>query len=353
MGFPIPSQAEPITPDGKSLVTKAWYAFLYHLKLRLTDGKVLFSDNGEVAEATVGAGLTLNRVTNTLSASGTPFPEAPLDGRQYGRQMADWTVVNAASQVAPGLPNYSIQYNQDQVFTGNAEYVIDPTSHILYLGASSPWVIKPVANVASGKTITLQGGQGTVGGNLLLNGGVPTTGVGGAVVVTGSVGAGAGAGGAVEITGGAGGPTNGNGGALTWAAGAATGAGTGGTVNLHGGAAMGGGGGGSVTIGGGDSSATGGLVLIKGGSPGGTVSIQGGTGAQVTISSEANIILDADLGLYLTGSSSVGTAGQVLTSQGVGAQPIWGNGPAQLGELLVDSAGNILFDTSGDVLYES
>jgi hypothetical protein len=116
---------------------------------------------------------------------------------------------------------------------------------------------------------------------------------------------------------------------------------------------MGGGGGGSVTIGGGDSSATGGLVLIKGGSPGGTVSIQGGTGAQVTISSEANIILDADLGLYLTGSSSVGTAGQVLTSQGVGAQPIWGNGPAQLGELLVDSAGNILFDTSGDVLYES
>jgi hypothetical protein len=302
MGFPIPSQAEPITPDGKI------------------------------------------------------------------RQMAQWTVVDV-DQVEPGLPNYSIQYNQDQVFTGNAEYVIDPTSHILYLGAASSWVVKPITQVGTGLNLTLQGGGSTglfVGGTAYIIGGTSglTSSSGGGVSIAGAAGVGTASqrGGPVSIVGGLGSGTNGNGGSVAMAAGAGTGAGVGGVVNIDGGASgAGASAGGTVNITGGAGTNAGGAVSIIGGpcsgNPGARVLIQGGTGSGggngVTIDGNAGYVtLDADVGLFLTGSASVGTAGQLLTSNGAGAQPTWGNGPATLSELLVDSSGNILFDSSPDVLYQ-
>jgi hypothetical protein len=197
MPFPIPSQSEKVTTN-PPVMTQAWYAFLYNLwkPLRnlwsVDDGKVLFMDGDAVNGATVGPGLTLNRTTNTLSADGSAFPEAPMDGRQYGRQMADWTVVQvtaASIGAVPGLPAASIQYNSTPTpgtFTGNAEYTIDPVNSVLYLGAVASWTIQPkdaAAGVGGNNLTILAGKGGSAGapaGDLILStlagGNNPTTG---------------------------------------------------------------------------------------------------------------------------------------------------------------------------------
>lgn len=76
MPYPIPNSSTPVADRG-GVVTPGWYSFLYHLwrsvqtLLGIGDGKILFVDGDSIGGLTVGSGLTLNRTTNTLSASST------------------------------------------------------------------------------------------------------------------------------------------------------------------------------------------------------------------------------------------------------------------------------------------
>jgi hypothetical protein len=140
MSFPIPSDSTQTNQkDGR--MAQGWYTFLYNLwrplrnLLKIEDGRVLFMDGNTVNGAIVGQGLTLDRTTNTLSAqAGSGFPEAPQDGRQYGRQMLDWTVI--APPVIPGGQDKSVQFNDGGRFGGGGDFLWDKNALLATINGS-------------------------------------------------------------------------------------------------------------------------------------------------------------------------------------------------------------------------
>ncbi len=317
MPFPIPSASEPVT---EKKMTTGWYAFLYHLwrPLRnlwqIDDGKVLFMDGDTVNGATVGSGLTLDRTTNTLSSDGGDgFPEAPLDGQQYGRQMASWTVVNTGDpvvQVAPGLPALSVQYNSDPAgtFTGNAEYTIDPVLFRLYLGEAEDWTIQPKDAAAgiSGNDLTIAAGKGgSTGGasagdlNLTTQDGGANPQTGNIFIDTGDANAGNSSG-SIEIK-----------------TGINSGFGDTGPIEIFTGTSSGGGGSGDWTAGSGTGTSSG-FVSLKSGD--GVASILGGSGDAFYGSGDAGF-QTGDVGL-VTGDTTInsGVSGEIniLTGNSTG-----------------------------------
>ena len=197
----LPSPQAKITgPDGKPV--PEFFNFFDEVSRRMggqggiADSCLLFSNQGVYTAAIIGSGLNLDRTTNTLTADGDAlFPEAPLDGRQYGRQMAQWTVIvpttSGGGATVPGLPARSVQYNSDPAgtFTGNAGLTVDAANSTLRVGdanSGSNWTIKPVdasAAATAGRTLTISAGKAGVSagpGSLILTtdsgGGNPTTG---------------------------------------------------------------------------------------------------------------------------------------------------------------------------------
>jgi hypothetical protein len=345
MPFPIPSQAEQVVTNPPRM-TQAWYAFLYNLwkPLRnlwsVDDGKLLFMDGDTVNGATVGANLELDRTTNTLNAVGGEFPEAPLDGRQYGRQMANWTVVEeGGSDTVPGDPVYSVQYNDAGAFGGDADVLMNPATRLITVGAVlGAWTLKPAQQPTAGQAgwdLTIAGGKSLgpsaithPGGTLKLIGGAPndaqvtsisgnveistpdgaavTHGYTGNITLTAGTALGSGSAGDIQITGGI------------------AGGNTAGSVVIAGGSGLTGGNGGDASLSGGDG-AQAGDVLISGGD---TVGIQ--TGGIIRIEPGSSVTgTDGHIDLILQGTSDLridgdpGTAGWFLTSGGTNAPPSW------------------------------
>jgi hypothetical protein len=139
----LPNASEPMANDaGQARVP--WYGWFSELWRKLggiwsaQDGQLLFVNGETVSGATIGAGLALNRATNTLTATGGSgsggLPEAPVDGAIYGRRNAAWTQVNAS----PGIPAFSVQYNNAGAF-GGIRYVSTTGDNLLFLsGARLP-----------------------------------------------------------------------------------------------------------------------------------------------------------------------------------------------------------------------
>ncbi len=353
----LPSpQAKIVDKDGKPV--PELFNYLDEVARRMggqsgiADSCLLFSNQGVYTAAIIGNGLNLDRTTNTLTAvAGDGFPEAPLDGRQYGRQMAQWTViVPGTSGGSPGAPRYSIQYNDPLgTFAGNAEYTIDPTNSILYLGAVNDWTLRPKDRTGANETgigITIEGDKGTgtgAGGAVTLLGGDPGATItppelGGRVNLLTSTGAWS-TGNIVLNTGNstANGFQSGSVQILTGTAVAAGGV-TGsveiatGDDNLSGGASgdlsfttgLGYNGSGTVTLESGESSngASGGVIIASGdaGSGSGDITLRIGTG--VSADGSINLVFPAAGDLQINGSA--GTAGLALTSNGAGLPPTWG-----------------------------
>jgi hypothetical protein len=110
----------------------------------IEDERLLFSNQGVYTGAIIGSGLNLDRSTNTLTANaGDGFPEAPLDGRQYGRQMAQWTVISTTgTTTVPGDPVTSVQFNRAGTFGGDADLTWLETSNFLTILGSAGARIK-------------------------------------------------------------------------------------------------------------------------------------------------------------------------------------------------------------------
>jgi hypothetical protein len=76
MSFPIPNSSTVATERGGTL-SQGWYSFLYQLwrPLRnlfgIANNRVLFMNGGVVDGLAIGAGLTLDPIAKTLTASGS------------------------------------------------------------------------------------------------------------------------------------------------------------------------------------------------------------------------------------------------------------------------------------------
>lgn len=130
----LPSNRQPLlSRPSKEVTSVEYYAWFDSLSRRvgginsIDDNKVLFSAFGIFDGATVGPGLTLDRENKILSATGGGFPEAPIDGRIYGRRNAAWTVVNGGF---PGPPNRSVQFNDNDQFGGSYTASINTDSNL-------------------------------------------------------------------------------------------------------------------------------------------------------------------------------------------------------------------------------
>jgi hypothetical protein len=246
-----------------------------------------------------------------------------------------WTLAttgtSAPAGAAAGSATGQLQWNNAGLLGASAGVVYTDATRSLAIGSGAVNGIVTTGTVgatSTGLTITIQGGAGGAtsgaGGPALIKGGVPVSGAGGAVQLTGAAGVTSGAGGAVSATAGngvgtgAGGSaqitagnstgTTGNGGAAVLKAGSAqtSTSGAGGALTLQSGSGANGasatGNGGNVGI----SSGTGGTAGGNGGSisaTGGSAIGGTGTGGAVTLSG---------------GASSVAAGGNVTLSAGPG-----------------------------------
>jgi len=190
-----------------------------------------------------------------------------------------WSGVVAAGGGVPGGATTQIQYNNAGAFAGSALLTWTNGTATLSLGSSGvpPFITTP-SNAGAGTTITLQAGAatgaGNAGGMTDIQGGVPADGNGGAIRVNARPGVG----------------TNRSGGDLFLNSGSNTGTGVAGSV--------------IVTVGG-----------IGTGTQG-AFNVRTGTGAV------DRLFINGNGSWGLGAAATVGTSGQVLTSQGA-APPVW------------------------------
>jgi hypothetical protein len=260
---------------------------------------------------------TNNRLLGRATAGAGPIEEITL-----GTNLSfTGTTLNAAGGGgSPGGSTTQVQFNNAGAFGGDADFAWDLTNNVLSLGSA----------VTSG---TIQGTSAAQ--NFLIKGGPATT-SGGTVNITGTAAvSGNNGGGQTNITAGAAIGT-GTGGQASLVAGSGTTTGTGGNAFLTGGDGLTAGGAFARGGNGAGTNGSGGIAQLFGGSANGT-----GTGGQVTIQSGSspsgtpgNILLrtgatttdrlfiNSNGSWGLGAAATVGTSGQVLTSQ-AGAPPIW------------------------------
>jgi hypothetical protein len=362
--WPNGSQATPTTGQTLNMAANKRYLYLVpagtlatltvNLPASPVDGQVAgILTTQTITAITIGAqggGSVTTSVTSLPANTAVHFMAFSGVWRQWSG------VVAGGGGGTPGGANTQIQYNSAGAFAGSAKFTWDNTGGgtLTFGNAGNQTMVTAVtgadfriqgANGAPGSALVLLGGQGTGSGNgglLDLRGGA----VAGATAVPGGV----------SIRGG-GSASNATGGVVTIQGGDGEGAGNnGGAVTISGGQCNGvGGGGGALTLQGGApaADANGGIVLINGRAGvgtnrnGGAVSISGGVntgtgiGGNVTITAGAAatgtngyLLFRTGNGspdrLYINGNGSwglgaaatVGTSGQVLTSQGA-APPIW------------------------------
>lgn len=137
--LPAPS-AQIVGKDGR--VSTELFGYLDELARRVggqagvTDGRLVFSNQGVFSGAIIGSGLSFDRATNTLSSVGGGgsggIPEAPQDGAIYGRQNGAWAVATGA----PGAPLKSVQFNNGGAFGGSSSLLFDSPSSLLTLAGN-------------------------------------------------------------------------------------------------------------------------------------------------------------------------------------------------------------------------
>lgn len=285
--------------------------------------------------------------------NGANFGTAGQVLTSQGNAPPTWTTIAAGG--TPGGANTQIQYNNAGAFAGSAKFAWDDGSNRLTVGAAtgSATITAPVnpSGTGSASNLTISAGSVTgsnttgAGGGLFLFGGAPNgANFGGTVTIKGGEGAfsqNAG-GGSVEITGGEG---NGNAqaGAVYITGGAPQGTGIPGDIGIQAGSANEQRGG-HVEITAGDANSqgsgnfNGGNVTISAGAgigtgTGGNVSLNAGNGAFIVSTNGTNRFFINPSGSWGLAGGTQGTTGQVLTSQGTGAPPIWatpagGGGPS-------------------------
>lgn len=265
---------------------------------------------------------------NLVIATGTSFPSNADEGELFVRtdagnaglyvyQNSSWNKLLKVGDTvdgggtAAGITD-SIQYNVDGALAGTQSLRWTNASNTMTLGTAGGSNVTitaagPAASAVAGTPLTVKagtGGSAASGGELRLYGGDAsgTTAPGGNVVIRGGAGKSAQPGGTVTIQGGFG-----EGGLAQ---------GDGGQVILSGGYA-------DQTSGNGD----GGAVTIRGGLRGANTSAVGGPIIFQTSNSQTQVerfrILSDGAWSVGTAGNNVGSSGQVLTSQGAGAAPIW------------------------------
>lgn len=280
----------------------------------------------------------------------------------------DGTWATPAGGGSIGGSNTQIQYNNSGSFGGSAAFTWTDSTHVLDLGDTTTAPIIEAIGRASGTGVALNVNGGAtssgVGGSAFMTGGAGTTGGGTARVNGGSCSGATCTAGTVQLTGGAaiGASTAAVGGGLTLGGGGVLGIGTGGAASVTGGS--GGstsGNGGDLTLGGGlvTSGTAGSLHIQTAGTDRITVAPTGAithvtassfsAGLSTTNAAVTGSTVPAN-GIYLPGTNTFGIAtnttnrfsidasgtwllaaapgssGQVLTSQGPAAAPIWAPG---------------------------
>lgn len=229
-----------------------------------------------------------------------PVPEAPIDGQQYARKDATWSVVAASS--LPGGADTQVQFNDGGAFGGDADFTFNKTTNVLTLGITA----------TPGKLQGAQGAASSAGSNLsvVAGAGGATTGVGGDLSLTaGAATANGNRGGSIFITGGFSTPgTASKGGDITIKSGFGGQNTTSGDINILTDSGSTNSTGGTITIKGGD--LTGGPVNIAGGTK------AGGTGGAVTLRGGLGSTSANGGTLVAGGGDGVGGNGGAATFQG-------------------------------------
>jgi endosialidase-like protein len=302
--------------------------------ITLATGTRTGSGTANLSLATNGSTrITIDAVGAWNMAGTTPGSSGQVFTSNGSGSAPTW---QAAASTSPAGSDTQIQFNNAGAFGADADLTWASSTNTLELGSSGTagiisgntgaLTIRGGLNSNVGQNITVSGRSATTGNN---NGGSGTfragnsagSGTPGDVALTAGASGGAAQGGQASVTGGAGGTA---GGGVVAIAGGVGGNGGGGAVTVTGGASVTTGNGGNVTIAGGaagsGTNGNGGSTVVRSGAKDGA----GGNG-DVTLrvgTSTDSLIISGNAGEWNL-SSSVGSSGQQVTSNGSGAVPTW------------------------------